>query len=72
MSGIVGIINLDGAPVDRGLLREMTRSMGFRGPDALGSGTGTSCALADFSHDHYGRGVNCPTLSGSQTDHPAP
>jgi asparagine synthase (glutamine-hydrolysing) len=34
MSGIVGIVNLDGAPVDRDLLREMTRHMAFRGPDA--------------------------------------
>src|SRR5258706_5862826 len=34
MSGIVGIINLDGAPVDRDLLRRMTDFMSFRGPDA--------------------------------------
>jgi len=34
MSGIVGIINLDGAPVDAELLRRMTDSMTFRGPDA--------------------------------------
>jgi asparagine synthase (glutamine-hydrolysing) len=34
MSGIVGIINLDGAPVDRDLLHRMTDSMSFRGPDA--------------------------------------
>src|SRR5260370_40495699 len=34
MSGIVGIINLDGAPVDRDLLRRMTEFMTFRGPDA--------------------------------------
>ncbi|HKO96942.1 MAG TPA: asparagine synthase-related protein [Pyrinomonadaceae bacterium] len=34
MSGIVGIINLDGAPVDRDLLRRMTDSMSYRGPDA--------------------------------------
>lgn len=33
MSGIVGIINLDGAPVDRELLRRMTDFMSFRGPD---------------------------------------
>ena len=33
MSGIVGIWNLDGAPVDRGLLEQMTRFMAFRGPD---------------------------------------
>src|SRR5438874_13616747 len=34
MSGIVGIINLDGAPVDRLLLEQMTEYMAFRGPDA--------------------------------------
>src|ERR1043166_5547902 len=34
MSGIVGIINLDGAPLDRDLLRRMTRFMTYRGPDA--------------------------------------
>jgi asparagine synthase (glutamine-hydrolysing) len=34
MSGIVGIINLDGAPVDRDLLRRMTEFMSYRGPDA--------------------------------------
>ena len=34
MSGIVGIFNLDGAPIDRGLLHEMTHFMTFRGPDA--------------------------------------
>ncbi len=35
MSGIVGILNLDGAPVDRRLLQRMTEFMAFRGPDAL-------------------------------------
>src|SRR5687768_11406802 len=34
MSGIVGIFNLDGAPVDPELLQKMTTSMAFRGPDA--------------------------------------
>jgi asparagine synthase (glutamine-hydrolysing) len=34
MSGIVGIINLDGAPVDRNLLEQMTQFMAVRGPDA--------------------------------------
>jgi asparagine synthase (glutamine-hydrolysing) len=34
MSGIVGIINLDGAPVDRELLHRMTNYLRFRGPDA--------------------------------------
>jgi asparagine synthase (glutamine-hydrolysing) len=35
MSGIVGIVNLDGAPVDRELLSRMTEFMSFRGPDGL-------------------------------------
>jgi asparagine synthase (glutamine-hydrolysing) len=34
MSGIAGIVNLDGAPIDRDLLSRMTRFMSFRGPDA--------------------------------------
>jgi len=34
MSGIVGIVNFDGAPVDRELLERMTASLDFRGPDA--------------------------------------
>jgi len=35
MSGIVGIVNFDGAPIDRDLVTRMTESMTFRGPDAL-------------------------------------
>ena len=34
MSGIAGILQLDGAPVDRPLLETMTRSLAYRGPDA--------------------------------------
>ncbi|HEX6043487.1 MAG TPA: asparagine synthase-related protein [Pyrinomonadaceae bacterium] len=34
MSGIVGIVNFDGAPIDRELLERLTKSMTFRGPDA--------------------------------------
>lgn len=34
MSGMVGIVNLDGAPVDPQLLRVMTRYLASRGPDA--------------------------------------
>jgi asparagine synthase (glutamine-hydrolysing) len=34
MSGIVGIINLDGKPIDPSLLSRMTDFMSFRGPDA--------------------------------------
>jgi asparagine synthase (glutamine-hydrolysing) len=39
VSGIVGILNLDGAPVDLALLREMTESLAFRGPDAQATWT---------------------------------
>lgn len=34
MSGIVGIVNFDGAPIDRDLLTRLTESMTFRGPDS--------------------------------------
>jgi asparagine synthase (glutamine-hydrolysing) len=34
MSGIVGILKREGAPVDRDLLRRMTGFLAFRGPDA--------------------------------------
>ena len=34
MSGIIGIVNLDGRPVDRELLWRMTRYLAPRGPDA--------------------------------------
>jgi asparagine synthase (glutamine-hydrolysing) len=36
LSGFVGILNLDGAPVDCDLLERMTRFLEFRGPDAQG------------------------------------
>lgn len=35
MSGIVGILNLDGAPLEPALLEQMTRGMSVRGPDAV-------------------------------------
>ncbi len=34
MSGIVGLVNLDGAPIERDWLLTMTRHMACRGPDA--------------------------------------
>jgi asparagine synthase (glutamine-hydrolysing) len=37
MSGIVGMLDLSGAPVDAGLLRRMTGSLAYRGPDGLGT-----------------------------------
>ena len=36
MSGIVGIVNLDGALIDRPLLERLTDFMAFRGPDGQG------------------------------------
>ncbi len=36
MSGIVGIINLDGKPVSRELLQQMTDFIAYRGPDGQG------------------------------------
>ena len=36
MSGFVGIVNLDGGPVDRAVLDRMTKSLAFRGPDGQG------------------------------------
>ena len=35
MSGIAGIVNLDGAPIDHDLLTRMTKFMSFRGPDGV-------------------------------------
>ena len=35
MSGFVGIINVDGAPIDRQLLQRMTEFLVYRGPDGL-------------------------------------
>ena len=35
MSGIAGIVNLDGAPVDHGVLRRLGECLAYRGPDAL-------------------------------------
>ncbi len=37
MSGIAGIVNLDGAPVDRDLLARFEKFLGERGPDAHGT-----------------------------------
>lgn len=34
MSGIIGILNIDGSPVDRTLLARLTTYLAFRGPDA--------------------------------------
>lgn len=36
MSGFIGILNLDGAPVDTDLMQRLTQLLTFRGPDAQG------------------------------------
>jgi asparagine synthase (glutamine-hydrolysing) len=36
MCGIVGIVNLDGSPVDPGLVERMTAAIAHRGPDGVG------------------------------------
>jgi asparagine synthase (glutamine-hydrolysing) len=55
MSGIVGIINPDGQPVDRQLLRQMTEFMAYRGPDAqetrLDGSMGLGHALLQTAED---------------------
>lgn len=45
MSGFVGILNLDGAPVDRELLERMTQALAFRGPDGQGIWCGGNVGL---------------------------
>lgn len=50
MSGISGILNLDGIPVDGDLLRRMTELIGHRGPDRTGYWTEGS---AGFGHQMF-------------------
>jgi asparagine synthase (glutamine-hydrolysing) len=45
MSGIIGIVNFDGAPIDPDLLSRITDYMAFRGPDARGVWTDASVGL---------------------------
>lgn len=45
MSGIAGIVNFDGAPIDRDLLSRMTDYITFRGPDASEIWTDGSAGL---------------------------
>ena len=49
MSGIAGIVNLDGAPIEAAVLRRMTGSLAFRGPDAQNTWIG--------SHAGFGHGL---------------
>jgi asparagine synthase (glutamine-hydrolysing) len=60
MGGIVGLLNLDGAPVDRALLERMTTYMTFRGPDAqtvwaegaVGLGHAMLCTTWEAEYEH--------------------
>ena len=60
MSGLVGIWNLDGAPVDRPLLERMTSWLALRGPDAqeawnqgpLGMGHALLRTTYESEHEH--------------------
>jgi asparagine synthase (glutamine-hydrolysing) len=58
MSGICGIVNTDGAPVDRPLLDKMTAFLAFRGPDAQevwidgAVGFGHSLLRTTFESEH--------------------
>lgn len=45
MSGIVGIFNRDGAPIERALLQSLVEFLSFRGPDARESWLETSIGL---------------------------
>ncbi|HTS13043.1 MAG TPA: asparagine synthase-related protein [Candidatus Limnocylindrales bacterium] len=45
MSGIAGIFHQDGAPVDGGLLRALTRFLSYRGPDGRETWTSGSIGL---------------------------
>jgi asparagine synthase (glutamine-hydrolysing) len=46
LSGIAGVVMLDGAPVDQALVRRMAGFLAFRGPDAQNAWTGDSAGLA--------------------------
>ncbi|MBW1712004.1 MAG: asparagine synthase (glutamine-hydrolyzing) [Deltaproteobacteria bacterium] len=49
MCGLAGLVELEGRPVDRGLLSRMTSSLAHRGPDGEGF----------FVDDSEGRGLSC-------------
>jgi len=45
MSGIVGLVNWDGTPIERDELERMTAFLAFRGPDDLDTWTAGSVGL---------------------------
>ena len=58
MSGIVGMINRDGAPADRDLLLRMARRMADRAPDGLGV----------WSSGHVGLGLATLRIAGEPVE----
>jgi asparagine synthase (glutamine-hydrolysing) len=72
MSGIIGIFNRDGAPVDDDLLREMTRFMAFRGPDAqqvrVCGAAGLGHALLRTTHESEREQQPCALDFGAGND----
>ena len=68
MSGFVGILNLDGAPVDGSVLGDMTRFLAFRGPDGQSTqilGTvGLGHALLNLTDDSAEHQAQPFTLDG--------
>jgi asparagine synthetase B (glutamine-hydrolysing) len=60
MSGIFGIVDFGGAPVDDSLLRDLTEQMAFRGPDrreirregAVGFGHALLAINPQSEHEH--------------------
>ena len=54
MSGIAGMVQMDGRPVDGDLLRRMTNWLSFRGPDAQGIWTDGPVGLGHALLSHVG------------------
>lgn len=69
MCGISGIINVDGSPVDTGLLRRMNDAVSHRGPDGAGFWLGSPTGGRFFSEESLalreGVGNNTPTFQDS-------
>ncbi|MEA2358151.1 MAG: hypothetical protein QOI62_1411 [Solirubrobacteraceae bacterium] len=61
MCGITGILNTDGAPVDRNVLQAMTRALAHRGPDGEGMHFDGSLAFG-----HRRLAIIDPTPAGHQ------
>jgi asparagine synthase (glutamine-hydrolysing) len=67
LSGIGGIVRMDGGPVDDAALRRMAACLAFRGPDGAGARADSSCGLAHASMRTGAPGDDLPqpaTLGG--------